>query len=166
MTGKAIAKKIILYAVLLIVISLLQGSVFTYVKLFGAKPLFLPLAAVAFGLFEGSLWGGLLGLAAGIFCDFIVGDTLVLFTVLLPLLGFACGLLSEYILARGFPSFCVCALISIFLCGFLQAFKYYAFTDIPFWPITAVILLQAAASAVFIIPVYWAVRFISRRSKA
>ncbi len=166
MTGKAIAKKTILYAVLLIVISLLQGSVFTYVKLFGAKPLFLPLAVVAFGLFEGSLWGGLLGLAAGLFCDFIVGDTLVLFTVLLPLLGFGCGLLSEYILTRGFPSYCVCSLITVLLCAFLQAFKYYAFTDVPFWPITAVLLLQAAASAVFIIPVYWAVRFISRRSKS
>lgn len=166
MTGKAVAKKIILYAVLLLILSLLQGSVFTYVKLFGVKPLFLPLAAVAFGLFEGNLWGGLLGLAAGIFCDFIVGDTLVLFTVLLPVLGFVCGLLSEYILTRGFPSFCACSLITVLLCAFLQAFKYYAFTDIPFWPITATALLQAAASAVFIIPVYWSVRFVSRRSKS
>ena len=60
------ARKAILYLVCIIIALWLQTMVLSRVVLLGAKPFFLPVLVVALGLFEGGVWGGMLGLAAGI----------------------------------------------------------------------------------------------------
>ncbi len=73
------------------------------------------------------------------------------------------GFFSECILARGFPSFFVLSLISLVLIAFLQMFKYLVFYRISFMVLSKVALFQILYSALFIIPVYYPVRRITRR---
>jgi len=166
MNAKKVILKVVLYAVFMLLLYFLQAVVFSRLPLFGVKPLFIPVAAVCIGLFEGNLLGGLLGLVCGLLCDFSLSDSKVIFTIFLPAVGFLSGLLCEYILAKGFPSCFLCSVITLLLSAFLQSFKYFAFHSTPLAPIAKVALLQTLYSLFFIIPLYWTVRAISRRTKA
>ena len=154
-------KRGILRALILLLLYVLQTDVFTHLRINGLCPLALPLAAVGFGIFDGGLTGGLWGLAAGILCDLSAGNSFS-FTVLLTLVGFFSGFLSEFILAKGFPSFLVLSVATLFICSVMQAFPSVAYAGIPFASGAIGVLIQTAYSIIFVLPVYWASRGISR----
>lgn len=154
-------KRGVLRALILLLLYVLQTDVFTHLRINGICPLVLPLAAVGFGIFDGGLAGGLWGLAAGILCDLSVGNSFA-FTILLTLVGFFSGFLSEFILAKGFPSFFVLSAAALLICSAMQAFPSMAYAGIPSADGAIGILIQAAYSIIFVLPVYWVSRGISR----
>ena len=56
---------LLLHVPFLLILYVLQATVFTSLPLFGVKPLILPVAVVGVALFEGSTKGGVFGLFAG-----------------------------------------------------------------------------------------------------
>ena len=154
-------KRGVLRALILLLLYVLQTDVFTHLRIGGICPLALPLAAVGFGIFDGGLTGGLWGLAAGILCDLSAGNSFA-FTILLTLIGFFSGFLSEFILAKGFPSFLTLSVAALLICSAMQAFPGIAFNGVPLSAGTVKVLIQTAYSLIFVLPVYWASRGISR----
>lgn len=166
MAAKKLILKSVFYTLLLLLLYFLQVSLFSRLYIFGVKPFLFPLIAVCIGLFEGSMLGGVLGLVCGVLCDFAMADSTVMFTIFMPFIGFVVGLLTEHVFARGFPSCLVCSAISLLLCAFLQSFKLLIFIGADKLALLKTGLLQSACSIIFILPIYWTVRTISRRTKA
>lgn len=151
----------LLRALILLLLYVLQTDVFPHLRIDGVCPLALPLAAVGFGIFEGGLKGGLWGIAAGILCDLSLGSSFT-FTLLLTLAGFTCGFLSEFLLARGFPSFLTLSLAVLLLCSGTQAVSAVVYSGVAPADGAVAALIQTAYSLIFVLPVYWASRGISR----
>ncbi len=152
-------KKGLLRLLLLLLLYFLQADVFPHLRVLGACPLLLPLAAVGFGLYEGGLVGGLWGLAAGILCDLSVGGSFA-FTVLLCFAGFLAGFLGEFIMARSFLSFLLLAAAAEFCAALIQLIPLLAGVGpVPLLPAFGVQLLY---SLLFALPVCRAARGISR----
>lgn len=154
-------KRGLLRALILLLLYILQTDVFNHLRISGVCPLALPLAAVGFGIFDGGLKGGLWGLAAGILCDLSVGSSYA-FTILLTLIGFFSGFLSEFVLAKGFPSFLTLSVGALLLCAFIQAAPAVAYRGMPLSDGAVSVLIQTVYSLIFVLPVYWASRGISR----
>ena len=136
----------------------LQSAFFSRIRIFGASPLLLPLAAVCVGLMGSTAWGGACGLLGGILCDAALGGGGLTFTVALTAMGFFAGFLGDFIMARGFPSFVLLGLGTLLLSAFLQMFRLLFFDGAAPWPLVRMGLLQTAASVLFLLPVYLCVR--------
>jgi len=145
---------ILLHVPLLLLAYILQDMIFVKLDIFGVKPLILPLAAVAVGLFEGSTRGGIFGLIAGIVCDASLGEPAVLFTVLLTVCGVAVGLLGEHLLAKGFPSFLLCSAGCILLCTLFQAVSHITPGLASLATLVMTGIIQVIYSLLFTIPIY------------
>ncbi len=154
-------RRIILRALMIFLLYVLQTDVFNHLRINGVCPLALPLAAVGFGIFDGGLKGGLWGLAAGMLCDASVGSSFS-FTILLTLIGFFCGFLSEFILAKGFPSFLTLSVAALLLCSVISAVPAISYRGVSLSDGIIAALIQAVYSLIFVLPVYWASRGISR----
>ena len=157
-----ISARAILYAVLLLLVYILQAFIFARFPIFGAKPLLLPLAVVGVALLEGCIRGGTFGLFAGILCDLSMNQATVQFTLVLTGVGIVVGILSDTVLAKGFPSFALCCVLSLVFCALVQAaapvFQYGA----NIFAVADTVLDQTICSLLFVLPVYFLVRFISR----
>lgn len=154
------------YLLLLLIIYLLQSSVFPHLKILGVKPLLLPLFAVGVGLFRGGLAGGCWGLAAGLLCDISLGGTGLLFTVFLTACGFFTGFLSQFVLAKGFPSYFVISLSVLMIAAFIQMFGLLAYYGAD--PLILILtgLKQTLYSLILTVPIYlWIRRASQQRSK-
>lgn len=157
-------KRVVLHIVFILLLFALQAAVFSRLRIFGASPLLLPIAAVGFGLYEGGLRGGLWGLVSGVLCDVAMGDSGVLFTVFCTLAGFFAGFLSEFVLARGFPSFAMLSGVTLVLSALLQSFALLFFKNVPPLPVLRIALVQTLYSLLFILPLYYPVRKLRGRS--
>lgn len=146
-------------ALVLLLFYLLQVILLARFRPWGVVPLSLPLLAVAAGLFSGGVWGGCIGLFAGILCDSSLGDSVLLFTVLLTVLGFFSGFLGEFVMARGFPSFVLLSLICLILCTGLQAVLFAMLIPTPWKILLQTALRQLLITLPFLIPAYLAVRW-------
>lgn len=163
--SKDTAKRIISHAVITLVVYLLQAAFFSGLKIGGAAPLILPLAAVGFGLFDGGLWGGIWGLICGILCDVSLTDSGCLFTVFLTIAGFFTGFLSEFVLARGFPSFLTVSLAVLVLSAAFQLVGPCFYREVPFSVVWKPALWQTLYSAAFILPVYYPIHRATRSTR-
>ena len=105
----------VLYGLYLLGFLLLQNVVFSHIRPFGVRAMFMPALVTAVALFEGGYRGGLFGLAAGIVCDLFFYSQTVLFTVLFPVMGFAVGLLGDFFVNRRFFTYAVLAVIILAL---------------------------------------------------
>lgn len=152
------------HILLIFVLYILQTSVFTHLRLFGVYPLILPLAVIGIGLFEDGIRGGIWGIVAGLLCDLSIADSKVMFTIVLALIGFFTGFFSEFILARGFPTFFCLSVIVLALLAFLQMFKYLVFDEVSFDILGRVAMYQTLYSAIFIIPLYYPIRRVTRKA--
>ncbi len=152
------ARKAILYLLCILVALWLQTMIFSRVALLGAKPFFLPALIVAIGLFEGGVWGGMLGLAAGIGCTLSMSGSPVLFLVLLPVFGFLSGLLADYFINRRFVSCLLLAALALLLTALLQALPLWIFRGAEPHTLFTVAALQAAWSLPFAVPAYYAAK--------
>lgn len=149
-------------ALVLLILHLLQAAVFARFRPWGVVPLPLPLTAIAAGLIGGGVWGGCLGLAAGIICDSSLGDSGLLFTVVLTVIGFFSGFLGEFVMARGFPSFLVLGLAGLILCTGLQAVFFMMLIPVSPEELLRTALRQLVITLPYLIPVYLAVRWAMR----
>jgi len=164
MPNKKFLKKLGLHALLLIIVYILQHYVFSRIPVWGVKPLILPVAVIGIGFFGGGTWGGVFGIFAGIMCD-IAYVTTPLFSLVLPLIGLASGLLSEYALLRSLLSYLITSLLGLIFISFLQMFPYLFFRDVGPLILIKVASLQTAYSLLFVFPLYFPVRRLSKRRR-
>ena len=153
-------------ALILLVFYFLQVVLLARFRPLGVVPLCFPLLAVAAGLFGGGIWGGCVGLFAGIICDSSHGDSVLLFTVLLTVMGFFSGFLGEFVMARGFPSFLLLGLISLVLCTGIQAVLFSMLIPTPWKVLLLAALKQLLITLPFLIPAYLSVRWALRPIRA
>lgn len=103
---------------LLVVLAMLQVTVFTEFRLFGAVPdLMLPLV-IAIAMSEGERWGGVFGLCAAFLIDCLGSTGITLLPLLYVPVGYAVGVLGTYYLRGSFTvrtiyTVCACVLKSI-----------------------------------------------------
>ena len=168
-------RRAIVYGLLLAVVLILQNLVLSRIAPFGVKPLLIPAVVAAVGLFEGGVWGGALGLAAGYFAD-MGTQHVVMFTVLMPAVGFFAGVLGKYMLHRGFMSFLVLAFLALAAAAFCQMFRFLFLLDedaraflglyLPgreSWPVWRMGILQTVLSLVWSLPLYFPCKLIAAR---
>ena len=158
--GKGIMK-VLKYAGLLFLLYILQAAVFTHIRLFGVKPLILPVAIMCAALFEGMTAGGIVGLAAGILCDMSFNQPALQFTIFMTALGFAAGYLFETVLSTSFTSFLICTTAALFVCAVIQFFGIVVYNGADILSVLKTAVIQTVYSAVFIVPLYYVVRRIS-----
>lgn len=156
-------RRAVLYALLFAALFLLQDLIVSRIPLFGVRALLIPAAVAAVGLFEGGLWGGFVGLAAGYFCDMGYAEHIVLFTVTLTAVGFFAGVLGQFLLHRGFLSYLVLAAAALAVVTFCQMFRFLFFTDADA-AVWRTGLLQMAWSLVWAVPVYFPCKSIADRA--
>lgn len=162
---KDIVIRILTHSVLLLVLFVLQSMFFSRLRIFGVAPLILPVAVVGVALFEGPSWGGVFGVAAGLFCDAGFPETAVFFTILLTLVGMGAGLLSDFYLTKGLSSFILCSALALALIAFLQMFAFLVFDGVSPGALLKTGGLQTLYSILFVFPLYYFVRRISRRGR-
>jgi len=153
---------LLLYFPLLLLVFVLQDTVFSRLPIYGAKPLLIPLSVVGIALFGGYFRGGVFGLFAGILCDISLNQSAIQFTLFLTMVGLAVGFAADTILARGFPTFLLCSFLTLALAAFIQAFDllfFYNSNPVACWRI---FLVQTVYSMLFALPIYYFCRNISR----
>ena len=155
-----------LWYLLCIIISIsLQNLLCARVAIFGVHAFFIPVVIIAFGVFEGAVWGASLGLVAGYFCDITMLESTVLFMVLFAAMGFAAGFLSEFIINRRFFSYIVLAILGLLATAICQIVPLWIFLSTPLGHLLPTLLLQVIWSSILAIPAYYAVKMVSIRRK-
>lgn len=122
-------RRAIVYGLLLAAVLVIQNQIVSRLPVFGVRAMLVPALVVAVALFEGGVWGGLLGLAAGYFVDFSFVSPVVMFTVLLSAAGFFAGVLGKYMLHRGFVSYLVLLALTLGVVAFCQMFPFLFLAD-------------------------------------
>jgi LytS/YehU family sensor histidine kinase len=122
-----------------------------------------PAVVVAIGLFEGGAWGGLLGLAAGSFCDMGSSEQLILFTVLFPAVGFFSGVLGKYLFNRSLVSYMALFLLMMTVITACQMFPFLFFADTEAWAVWRTGLIQIFWSLPWAVPIYFPIKSIASR---
>lgn len=158
-------RKALLYLLCILAALWLQTMIFSRAFLFGVKPMYIPALAVAIGFFEGGVWGGMLGLAAGAYCDMCYSDSTVLFLVLFTALGFLSGLLTEFFINRSFVSYLILSALALLLTAFCQITPLWIFQGAALRPLAITALLQSALSLPFAVVIYFIVRAIAGRER-
>ena len=158
-------RRAILYLLAIGVTLWLQTSVFSRVAPLGVKPMFAPVIVAAIGLWEGGVWGAVLGLVTGAACDMALAGSTALFLVLLTLFGFFSGVLADYFINRRFFAFLLLSAAALLLTAACQIFPLWVFRGAAISELWPVALLQAAWSLPFAIPAYFAAKAISGRAK-
>jgi len=156
-------RRAVIYALLFLVLFVLQDLVISHIPVLGVRAMLVPAAIVAVGLFDGGVWGGAVGLVVGLLSDIGCADQTVLFTILFPAIGFLCGVLGKYLLHKGFVSYLVLALLAMAVVTFCQMVPFLFFTDTDPMAVGRVGLIQALYSLAWAVPVYWPCRAIASR---
>ena len=156
-------RRAIVYALVLVVVFIVQDLLAARIPLWGVRPMLIPAAVVAIGLFEGGSWGGFIGLAAGYFFDFGYIEQTVLFTIFLTVIGFFSGALGKYLLYKGFVSYMALVLAAMILITAAQMFSFLFFTDTNAWAVWRTGLIQILWSLPWAVPIYFPCRNIASR---
>ena len=156
-------RRVIVYALVFLVLFILQDLLVARITVFGVRAMLIPAAVVAIGLFDGGLWGGLLGLAAGLFSDMGCAEHTVLFTVLFAAAGFFSGVLGKYLLHKGFVSYIVLFVITMAVTTLCQMFPFLFFTDTDTAAVWRTGLIQLLWSIPWAVPVYFPCKSIAAR---
>lgn len=160
--SKKIIVRVLVILPYLLFLYILQGMVFPRLPVFGSVPLLLPMAVVGIAIYGGRISGGAFGLLAGMLCDLSFNQPTIQFTLILTFLGLFIGYLSDTVIVTGFPSYIVCSLGVLLVSGFFQAFRPLFFESAPFRPLLSIGLRQTVVSLLFVIPMYYLNRFVSR----
>ncbi len=158
----ATAVKLLILSPYLILIYILQSTVFTELTLFGAKPMLLAVAAVGIAIFRGRVEGGVFGLFAGMFMDMSYNQPTIEFTLILTFTGILLGALSDTVLVRGFPSYLLCSALQLVICSGAQLLVMAVTQSIPMPAMLPEALRQTAYSLILSLPFYYISRFLTR----
>lgn len=156
-------RRAIIYALLFIVLFILQDLLVAHIRILGVRAMLVPAAVVAVGLFDGGVWGGFVGLAAGVFCDMGYAEHTVLFTVLFTVGGFFSGVLGKYLLHKGFVSYITLAAVVMAVITLCQMFPFLFFSDTDVRAVWRTGLIQFLWSTVWAVPIYFPCRSIASR---
>lgn len=159
-------RKALLYLLCIVVALWFQTMIFSRAMLFGVKVMYAPALAVAIGMFEGGVWGGMLGLAAGAYCDMCYSDSTVLFLVLFSALGFLSGLLTEFFINRRFVSYLILSALALVLTAFCQITPLWIFQGAALRPLAVTALLQSALSLPFAIVIYFIIKAVAGKERS
>jgi len=154
-------RKAIVYLFCIVLTLWLQTMVFSRVAFLGAKPFFVPALVVAIGLFEGGIWGGVLGLVTGFYCDMSLSGNTIQFTVFCTACGFFSGCLVDFVINRRFVSYMLLAALTLLAAAFIQAAPLWLFRDTAPAPLFSVAGLQAVWSLPFAVLFYYITRAIA-----
>ena len=88
---------------------MIQNLLMPHLTILKVRPLIIPAAAVAVGMFEGGTYGAIFGLFLGFFADMSFAENTVLFLVIMGVLGFAAGFAADFYLNRTFIPFMAAA---------------------------------------------------------
>ena len=116
-------RKVVRYTLFMFLTLMAQNMVFSHIRPFGVRPLLLPSAAAAVGMFEGATWGPLFSLVMGYFADMSFVEHRVFFLLLLPALSLLSAFMSQFFINRRFFAFMGVALLSLLVTGTLQMLK-------------------------------------------
>ena len=159
-------RRLVLYLLCVLLSVWLQTMVLSRVEILGAKPFFLPVLAVAIGLWDGGVWGGALGLVLGAYFDLCSAGSAVECMLLCTLFGFFTGLLGDFFLNRRFPAYLILAGAALVVTALVQALPLWIFRGTSPELLFPVALLQALWGLPFAVPVYFIVRRIAERETA
>lgn len=144
----------IYYGIYMMVALIFQNMVFTKIRPVGVCPMVLPSVAVAVGMFESPMWGGVFSLIMGIFADMAYVENTVMFTVLFPALAFGASFVSRFFINKRFVGYMGIALMASFVTAAVQMLRVIA-TD-GFAPVMLlVIIIQTVWSMVPAVPAYF-----------
>ena len=158
-------RKALLYALVLLVTLSLQHTFFGRVSLLGVKAMFVPVLAVAIGLLEGGMWGGVFGLLAGLFCDIASSDTVVTYTILLAAEGFLAGLLGAVLVNRRFSAYMILSVLALALTALVRIVPLWVYQGASLTALLRTGGLQTLWSIPFAVPAYFACKAIAGRER-
>jgi len=138
----------------------LQFSVLARLELLGARLFFLPAAVVAIGMWEGGVWGGVLGLLAGFCCDLAMAESTVTFLILFAVYGFAGGVLAEFFVNRRLLSCLILSALALLLTALVQVLPLWVFRGVGLDALLPYVLLQTLWSVPFAVPAFYLCRAI------
>ena len=156
-------RRAVLYLLVLAGAFLLQNLVGSRVLLFGVKALYMPALVVAIGFFQGGVWGAVIGLAAGYFCDLGFSENTVLFLLLFPAVGYFSGVVGKYYFHKAYGGYLVLAVAALLLTGGCQMFRAWFFNGAALPAVLRVELLQTLRTLPFTIPAFFVCRLIAGR---
>jgi predicted MFS family arabinose efflux permease len=116
-------RKVVRYTLFMFLTLMAQNMVFSHIRPFGVRPLLLPSAAAAVGMFEGATWGPLFSLVMGYFADMSFVEHRVFFLLLLPALSLLSAFMSQFFINRRFFAFMGIAFVALLITGLLQMLK-------------------------------------------
>ena len=116
-------RKVVRYTLFMFLTLMAQNMVFSHIRPFDVKPMLLPSAAAAVGMFEGATWGPLFSLVMGYFADMSFVEHRVFFLLLLPALSLLSAFMSQFFINRRFFAFMGVAFVALLITGLLQMLK-------------------------------------------
>ncbi|MCI5754032.1 MAG: hypothetical protein MR033_05315 [Clostridiales bacterium] len=155
-------RRALVYVVYLLLVLLLQSLLGSRLTLLGVHALFLPAAAVAVGMLEDGVWGGLFGLALGILADAGFTENTVLFTVLFALIGFFSGFAAAFLVNRRFFSYLTVSLAALLITALCQMLGVWV-SDGVCWSALGTAALQTLWSLPAAALIYFPARYIAGR---
>ena len=158
-------RRAILYLLCVVLAVWLQTMVLSRLEILGAKPFFVPAVAVAIGLYEGGIWGAMLGIAAGIGCDVCMSDSTVMYMVLFAAFGFFAGLLTRFFINRSFFAYLLLAVLALAITALFQIVPLWIFQGSAPGPLFSTAVLQVLWSLPLAALAYPAVRLIAGRQQ-
>ena len=158
-------RKAILYLFVIGVAMWLQTMLLARLEILGVRPFFLPAVVAAIGLWEGGVWGCMLGLCAGLSCDLALTESTVMFLLLFSGYGFVSGLLADHVINRRFVSYMILAALALLFTALVQIVPIWIFRGVPLGTLQPIALLQALWSLPFAVPSYFVCKAISGKRR-
>jgi len=159
------AISVILHAMLLMIVFLLQGIIFPYLRVSGLVPLLLPIVSTGTAVYQGRDAGGIAGLFAGILCDIAFNEPVGVFTVFLTFTGLLVGIIADTVMARGITTYFICCAAVLALSAFVQMFPLLFFENVPSTPLLFMALRQTIYSLMYAFPIWFFVRALGKRAQ-
>ena len=159
-------RRILAYAGIMLLVLMVQEMFLSRITVFGVRAMIVPLFPVALGMFQGGWWGMGFGLACGMLCDAMMAESLILFTVLMPLLGFLATAAERFLISRRLIAYFaagVCALLFTALAQGLRVLVLYNGEPLA---LLRVALLQTLYSVPFVFAMFYPCRALSERALA
>jgi len=157
---------ILLHTLFIMVIYVIQGVIFPYMRLNRLVPLLLPIACTGIALYEGRYAGGITGLFAGILCDVSFNQPAGVFTVLLTMTGLIIGTLADTVILRGFVTYYISCAAVLIVSAFVQMFPLMVMRtyDIPLQSLLSTAIQQTIYSLILAFPIWFFVQSLGKRT--